>query len=475
MSDREFDVAIVGGGLVGAALAFGMRDLGARLVVLDEGDVAHRASRGNFGLIWVQGKGLGMAPYGGWTQHSARAWPLLAAMLRELTGIDVALRQRGGLHVCLTHEELERRAQHFAELFAQEGFERYDVEFLDHAGVPRTPARGRAPTSSAAPGARSTATAIRCGCCARCTPRCDREGVARHPAGTRVEHGRAGRTVASNCACGGRSIRAERVVLAAGLGNARLAPMVGLHAPVAPNQGQVIVLERVQPFLPFPLETMRQTDEGTVLLGDAQADRGFDETTDAGVLAAIAQRALRVLPALREARVSRAWAALRVMSPDGFPIYAQSRAHPGAFVVDLPQRCHAGRRTCADAGAGDPRRRACRLPLPPLHRSVSMFARLPDLAGAPVEFTLDGEPCIARAGDTVAAALLAAGRLACRSTPAGGAPRGPYCLMGVCFDCLVTIDGRANQQGCMVAVAPGMRVETQRGARALDVAPDADA
>jgi len=104
-----------------------------------------------------------------------------------------------------------------------------------------------------------------------------------------------------------------------------------------------------------------------------------------------------------------------------------------------------------------------------------MFTRLPDLAGAPVEFTLDGEPRTARAGDSVAAALLAAGALACRGTPASGASRGPYCLMGVCFECLVTIDGRANQQACTIAIAPGMRVETQRGARMLDLRPDAGA
>ena len=79
MTERAFDVAIVGGGLVGAALGFGMRDLGQRLAILDEGDVAYRAARGNFGLIWVQGKGLGMPAYGAWTQRSARAWPAFAA------------------------------------------------------------------------------------------------------------------------------------------------------------------------------------------------------------------------------------------------------------------------------------------------------------------------------------------------------------------------------------------------------------
>jgi predicted molibdopterin-dependent oxidoreductase YjgC len=96
-----------------------------------------------------------------------------------------------------------------------------------------------------------------------------------------------------------------------------------------------------------------------------------------------------------------------------------------------------------------------------------MFARLPDAGGEPVEVTIDGEPFIARATDSVAAALLASGRLACRTAPASGALRGPYCLMGVCFDCMVTIDGRPNQQGCLVPITPGMRIETQRGARVL--------
>jgi hypothetical protein len=95
-----------------------------------------------------------------------------------------------------------------------------------------------------------------------------------------------------------------------------------------------------------------------------------------------------------------------------------------------------------------------------------MFRRLPDAAGFAVDVpvVIDGEPFVARAGDTVAAALFAAGRLASRTTPVSASPRGPYCLMGVCFDCLVTIDDRPDQRGCLVAVAPGMRIDTQWGA-----------
>jgi predicted molibdopterin-dependent oxidoreductase YjgC len=96
-----------------------------------------------------------------------------------------------------------------------------------------------------------------------------------------------------------------------------------------------------------------------------------------------------------------------------------------------------------------------------------MFRRLPDAHGDTVGFTFDGRPLTARSGDTIAAALLAAGIDHCRTTPVSGARRAPYCLMGVCFECLVTVDGVGNRQGCLIPVRAGMRVETQLGARAI--------
>lgn len=96
-----------------------------------------------------------------------------------------------------------------------------------------------------------------------------------------------------------------------------------------------------------------------------------------------------------------------------------------------------------------------------------MFARLPEAKAEAVAITIDGAPFSARAGDSVAAALFAAGRLASRRSPVLGAARGPYCMMGVCFDCLVTIDDVPNQQACMVVVASDMRVVTQSGLPAL--------
>jgi predicted molibdopterin-dependent oxidoreductase YjgC len=73
---------------------------------------------------------------------------------------------------------------------------------------------------------------------------------------------------------------------------------------------------------------------------------------------------------------------------------------------------------------------------------------------------IDGRPFGARAGDSVAAALLLAGRASFGTTAVTAKRRAPYCLMGVCFECLVTIDGEGGRQACLVPVRDGMRIET---------------
>ena len=75
---------------------------------------------------------------------------------------------------------------------------------------------------------------------------------------------------------------------------------------------------------------------------------------------------------------------------------------------------------------------------------------------------LDGEPVEAFEGETVAAVLLARGEIATRTTP-GGEPRGIFCGMGVCFDCLMVIDGVPNTRACMTWVREGLEARRQDG------------
>ena len=94
-----------------------------------------------------------------------------------------------------------------------------------------------------------------------------------------------------------------------------------------------------------------------------------------------------------------------------------------------------------------------------------MFKRSDGEARRSVTIIVGGTVVDAREGDTVSAALLASGLDVRRKTAVSGAPRLPFCMMGVCFDCLVTIDGVGNRQGCLVRVRDGMRIEPQLGKR----------
>lgn len=83
--------------------------------------------------------------------------------------------------------------------------------------------------------------------------------------------------------------------------------------------------------------------------------------------------------------------------------------------------------------------------------------------GRPVQFSVDGQVVTSYEGETVAAVLIAEGRRTFRRTARRGEPRGLFCGMGVCFDCLVTVDGVPNQRACQTPVCDGMCVQFQHG------------
>jgi predicted molibdopterin-dependent oxidoreductase YjgC len=93
-------------------------------------------------------------------------------------------------------------------------------------------------------------------------------------------------------------------------------------------------------------------------------------------------------------------------------------------------------------------------------------------AARTVRFTFDGETIEALEGETIAVALYAAGKSTLRTTQRKSEPRGLFCNMGVCFECLVEVDRHANLRACQTVVQAGMQVKTQRGFGYTDVAPE---
>lgn len=328
---RAKELIVVGGGLVGAAIAYGASRSGAAVTMLDQGDVAHRASLGNFGLVWVQGKGTKSPSYARWTRDGVKLWPALARELLELTNVDVGLRQPGGFWIGFTDADVMAREAMLSKIHATVG--EVPFEMLDYTALKALlPAIG--PTvvgGSYGPldghvNPLKLLLALHAGLRAR---------GARVVSGVEITHIRCREPGSAFEVKGqdGQVWPAQRVVLAAGLGNKDLAEQIGLNAPVFPKRGQVLITERLKPFLSYPTNKARQTEEGSVQLGSTTEEVGLDDNTTVSAIESLAKRAVATFPALSSVRLVRAWGSLRVMTSDGLPIYHESPSCPGAFVA----------------------------------------------------------------------------------------------------------------------------------------------
>ncbi|MCY1745034.1 MULTISPECIES: NAD(P)/FAD-dependent oxidoreductase [Ensifer] len=329
------DIVIIGAGLVGAALAWGLARTGERPLLLDGEDLSMRASRANFALIWIQGKGLGAPHYARWSMRSARLWPEFAAALRETSGVDVALKQRGGFTFALSEAELERTHEEVLTVARELGDDAPEHALLDRAETAKmVPSIGRDVAGAIYSPMDGDVNSLRLlralhtgmvNLGARYEPHCEVDEIQPGSGGFRLK-GSWG------------EVFARRIVLTAGVGNSRLAAMVGIHAPAVRSKGQILVTEKCRPFFPYTSATLRQADEGGVMIGDSQETGTDSIATNQDISAVLAERAIRTFPCLSGVNVLRSWAGFRVKTPDGLPIYEQSAAYPGAYVA----MCHSG-------------------------------------------------------------------------------------------------------------------------------------
>lgn len=335
---RDYDFIVAGAGMVGAAIAYGLARMNRRVLMLDGADTDFRAAKANFGLVWAHGKGINHPAYQRLSIEACQAWPAFAAQLEAETGMALAYERNGGLHFCLSDEELSSRA---AQLDA------WQAQTPELA--PSTLMLGRAELVRRFP-------SMRLGKDVAGASLGDLDGQVnplRLLAALQAAYLRRGGELLNNHAvtaihklsgggfevvAGDYRARGERVVIAAGLGASALGPMVGLDVPLRPLRGQILVTERLAPLLPIPASGLRQTGEGTVMIGVTQEDVGFDLGTTSEGAVRMTRKALRILPDLARAKLVRQWACLRVMTPDGNPVYASSVSHPGADIAT----CHSG-------------------------------------------------------------------------------------------------------------------------------------
>ena len=329
---RSFDVIICGGGIIGPALGYGTARAGASTLMLDEGDKAFRAARGNFGLVWFHAKGLGCQAYSDWTRQSVDLYPAFSRQLKNDVGIDIDLKQNGGLEVCLSDEEAQMFKSEIETMASQSTDGAYSSKFID-------PQQANEILNGLKLGP-EVVGAVYCPLSGHVSPLkllnalhagFQKYGGVYQASSTVKEIIPSGEgfTIKTNT----ESFSCKRVVIAAGLGVTTLAPQVGLNIPVFPERGQILVSERIQPVLPLAISGIRQTEEGSILMGASNEDVGFNSDTTGAVTTNIAKRAVATFPVLGNLNLVRTWGALRVLTPDHNPVYDQSSVHPGAFAA----------------------------------------------------------------------------------------------------------------------------------------------
>ncbi len=332
----QSEITIVGGGVVGLSVAMGLLLAGKRVRVLDGSDGDARASQGNFGLVWGQGKGWNFAPYSSWTSDGLAAWPEFASKLRDLSGIDVSLDQSGGFEFFTDQAEMDEFAGMLAKQQTHAG-NQFSHDILSGDDL-RKDMPGIGPDVIGA----------------TFSPHDGHVNPLRFLRALRLSVLALGGEISTNChvnaikptqagafdvnLTNGTRIGTEKVLLCAGLGAQHLTADLGFKTNIRPQRGELLITEKLGVRLPFLSSTIRQVDEGGVQIGGTKADAGMDASETLDVMADLAAHAVAVYPALRDVRVVRAWGALRVMSPDGYPVYSHSRRYPGAYLIT----CHSG-------------------------------------------------------------------------------------------------------------------------------------
>ena len=482
-------MVVIGGGVIGLAAAYYLAQAGKRVTLVERRGIGQEASGANVGLVTLFSGHSFDEPDPGPVYELTRASIDAYASLGEELGVDIEYEQCGGVVYAQTDGQLAviRRAY--------EGYRAHGVpvEWLDARGIRECePAffSERVLGGVFCPLNGQINPLMLC----RAFARGARRLGARIMLGTTVQnvyHGngrvRAVRTSEGDIPC-------EFAVNAAGAWAADIGEMVGQRLPVTPARGQIVLTEPLPRFIHRVISgaepSARQTRRGNVIIGEHRRGRRLRQARHPRDHRSLRPRGRVALPAARgparDPRLGRAPSrdprfqahhpALRRAGPS----LPGRRPQPPRHLLCRRHRAPRGRSHHRPAAVSRPRR----LQPVPLRRGRAGAAMIGgdamedgDLRMAGVErgralgILVDGAEVRAYEGESIAAALVASGRRFTRWTARTGEPRGYFCGMGVCQDCLVTVDGLPNVRACVTPVRDGMRVESQRGLGDWRVSP----
>lgn len=325
------DIAIIGGGVIGCAIAHSLsRARAGRVVVLERAAPGSEASGAAAGVLAVASS---RAPGGALFElrrKSAGLFPSLATELREQTGIDVEYRPTGLVEVAFDGGEAAQ-LERLAERRREQGFA---VELLDPQSLralePRVSAEARGGALFADDRSINNQRLVEA-----LHQAAERLGVEfRFGAPLRAVESVAGRVTAIEA--GSERWSPGVVVVAAGVWSRDIGELLGFKVPVRPDRGEMVALRA-----PFSLQRTLVWGEGylvgrhdgEILVGSTSARGVFEKSVSAESVALLLERALRIVPELRDSSLVRTWAGLRPCPTIRRPIIGPPRGYDNVILA----------------------------------------------------------------------------------------------------------------------------------------------
>lgn len=322
--NRNTDVLIVGGGVIGLTTAFYLSEEGVRVTVIDREDFGRQSSWAGAGILPQGNETSAKGPVDYFRSCSSRMFAELSARLRDHTGIDNGYMQSGGIEL-LDAEELddEEWRSGGGEVVLLDSTRLHELEPLLS---PSLSGGYHLPTMSQVRNPRHVQSLL-----AACRlnqvdllPHCPVHVLSAHGSAVMVDT-KEGR------------IEATRVVVAGGAWTDQLLAGLGWFLGVKPIRGQIALLntrqKRLRHILLWGKRYLVPRDDGRVLVGSTEEEAGFDPRATAGVVSELIDLAVSIVPSLADATLEKAWGGLRPGSPDGLPYLDRLPVTENVFIA----------------------------------------------------------------------------------------------------------------------------------------------
>jgi len=332
MSNLSYDTVVVGGGVIGSSIAFQLAKRGARVLMLEKERIAGQASGAAAGMLGAQSEFSSDSPVIPLALKSRAMFPELAEELRELTGIDIGLVQKGLIKIAFSNEEVEAIQQHYqfwkshgstVQWLTLSGLRELEPYVTGEvAGAMYLPDDGqvRADDLSLAFAKAASVYGVEI---KQCT-----DVVSFVTKGGRIQG-----VVADS-----DTIYSDVVVVAAGAWSANLLKKVNLNLKMYPVKGECFSVITDIPLLQATIFAQNgcyivPKKGNRLLIGATSIPKSFDKKVTVSGIYSLLERAQALVPKVKEAHWERAWCGIRPQTDDGLPYIGEHPQYKGLWVA----------------------------------------------------------------------------------------------------------------------------------------------